>query len=69
MRRGAYDPAKKTIPLELDVSEGPRVRDALGQTKGFAGVAGEITMDADRNPEKLPVILEVEGGRFRFVSR
>jgi branched-chain amino acid transport system substrate-binding protein len=47
-------------------TESKRLRDALASTKGFAGVTGTLTMDADRNPDKLPVILKVEGGRFRF---
>jgi branched-chain amino acid transport system substrate-binding protein len=49
-------------------TEGKRVRDALAATKGFAGVTGTITMDADRNPDKLPVILKVTGGRFHFAA-
>jgi len=44
------------------------VRDALAATKGFEGVTGTITMDADRNPDKLPVILKVQDGRFRFAA-
>ena len=27
-----------------------------------------ITMDADRNPTKLPVILKVQNGRFTFAA-
>jgi branched-chain amino acid transport system substrate-binding protein len=49
-------------------TEGKRVRDALAETKDFAGVTGTITMDADRNPIKPAVVLKVEGGRFRFVT-
>jgi len=49
-------------------TESKRLRDALAGTRGFAGVSGTITMDADRNPIKLPVILKVEGGRFRFAA-
>jgi branched-chain amino acid transport system substrate-binding protein len=49
-------------------TEGKRVRDALAATKGFEGVTGTITMDADRNPDKLPVILKVQDGRFRFAA-
>jgi len=49
-------------------TEGKRVRDALAATKGFEGVTGTITMDADRNPDKLPVILRVQDGRFRFAA-
>ena len=49
-------------------TEGKRIRDALASTKGFVGVTGTITMDADRNPVKPAVILKVEGGRFRFAA-
>ena len=49
-------------------TEGKRVRDALAETKDYAGVSGTLTMDADRNPIKPAVILKVEGGRFRFVE-
>jgi branched-chain amino acid transport system substrate-binding protein len=50
-------------------TEGKRVRDALASTRGFQGVTGEITMDADRNPIKPAVILKVAGGRFRFETQ
>jgi branched-chain amino acid transport system substrate-binding protein len=49
-------------------TEGKRVRDALAETRDYAGVTGTITMDADRNPIKPAFILKVEGGRFRFVE-
>lgn len=49
-------------------TEGKRIRDALADTKGFEGVTGTITMDADRNPIKPAVVLKVEGGRFQFVT-
>ena len=49
-------------------TEGKRLRDALAATRDFPGICGAITMDADRNPDKLPVILKVEGGKFRFAS-
>ncbi len=49
-------------------TEGKRVRDALASTKDFPAVTGSLTMDADRNPTKLPVILKVEGGRPKFAA-
>ena len=49
-------------------TEGKRVRDALASTKDFPGVTGSITMDASRNPVKLPVILKIEGGRPKFAA-
>lgn len=33
MRRGAYDPAQKTVPLELEVTEGPHVRVVVSGAK------------------------------------
>ena len=49
-------------------TEGRRVRDALASTKDFPGVTGMITMDADRNPVKTVVVLQIEHGRFRFAA-
>jgi len=49
-------------------TEGKRVRDALASTKDFSGVTGSITMDASRNPVKLPVILKIERGRPKFAA-
>jgi branched-chain amino acid transport system substrate-binding protein len=49
-------------------TEARRLRDALASTRDFPGVTGTITMDADRNPTKLPVILKVEGGRPRLAA-
>ncbi|HMF10040.1 MAG TPA: ABC transporter substrate-binding protein, partial [Thermoanaerobaculia bacterium] len=67
----AYDAARLIADAiaRAGSTEGKRVRDALAATKDFPGVTGNITMDADRNPDKLPVILRVEGGKFRFVGR
>jgi len=50
-------------------TEGRRVRDALAATKGFAGITGAITMDADRNPIKPIVILKVEGGKYALAGK
>jgi branched-chain amino acid transport system substrate-binding protein len=49
-------------------TESPKLRDALAQTKDFPGVTGRITIDADRNPTKAAVVLQVRDGRFRFVE-
>ncbi len=49
-------------------TEGKRIRDALAATAGFPGVTGAITFDAERNPVKPAVILEVDGGKFRYVT-
>ena len=39
------------------------LRDALAATKGFAGVTGVISMDADRNAVKPAVVLKLQDGR------
>ncbi len=44
------------------------IREALATTHNFPGVAGAITMDANRNAEKPIVVLKVVDGKFTFVS-
>jgi branched-chain amino acid transport system substrate-binding protein len=39
---------------------GPSIREAIEQTKGFPGVAGTITLDADHNPVKSAVVIGIE---------
>ena len=41
-------------------TESTPIRDALAQTKDFAGVTGLISMDADRNAVKPAVVLKLE---------
>ena len=40
------------------------IRDALAATRDFPGVTGTITIDANRNPVKSIVILEVKDGKL-----
>lgn len=47
-------------------TEGPKLRDALAQTKNFAGVTGIISMDAGRNAVKPAVILELRDGKYIY---
>jgi branched-chain amino acid transport system substrate-binding protein len=49
-------------------TEGPKLRDALAETKNFAGVTGRTTIDADRNASKPAVMLVVKDGRPQFVE-
>jgi branched-chain amino acid transport system substrate-binding protein len=49
-------------------TDGPALRDALAATKDFPGVTGTITLDAQRNPTKSAVVLQVRNGRFAFVE-
>jgi branched-chain amino acid transport system substrate-binding protein len=49
-------------------TDGAKIRDALAATKDFAGVTGEITIDADRNASKPAVILTITNGQFQYVE-
>jgi branched-chain amino acid transport system substrate-binding protein len=47
-------------------TEGPKLRDAIAQTKGFVGVTGTITIDANRNAVKPIVVLERKGNAWVY---
>jgi branched-chain amino acid transport system substrate-binding protein len=47
-------------------TEGPKLRDAIAQTKDFPGVTGTITLNADRNADKPAVVLEIKDGKFVY---
>jgi branched-chain amino acid transport system substrate-binding protein len=49
-------------------TEGPKVRDALAATKDFDAVTGRITINAQRDATKSAVILQIKGGKFRYVE-
>lgn len=49
-------------------TEGPKLRDAIAQTKDFAGVTGNITLDENRNATKPAVVLQITGDRFKYVE-
>ncbi len=48
--------------------DGPTLGKAIAETKGFAGVTGAITMDANRDARKQAVILQIKGGQPTFVT-
>jgi len=54
-RAGSADPAK--------------IRDALGATKNFSGITGNITLDDQRNASKPGVILTIANGKVKMVER
>ena len=65
-----YDSARVVIDAlkrAPDMS-GPALRDEIAKTRDFPGVAGTITLDANRNPVKPAVVLKVEGGKFKYVA-
>jgi len=47
-------------------TEGPKLRDALAQTKDFKGVTGNISMDAHRNAVKPAVVLKLMDVKFIY---
>lgn len=48
--------------------DGTGIRDALAETKDFKGVAGTITINAERNADKPAVILKIKGREFQYVT-
>jgi branched-chain amino acid transport system substrate-binding protein len=50
-------------------AEGPKLRQALAETKDFPGISGRITMGPDNNPIKEVNILKVQDGKFVFVTK
>ena len=50
-------------------TEGPKLREAIAQTKDFQGVTGVITIDAARNASKPLTILRIIDGRYTFAQR
>ncbi len=63
-----YDAARILIDAikRAGSADGPKVRDALAQTKDFGGVSGSITIDAERNSKKNIVVLKIDGGKVKF---
>jgi len=45
---------------------GDAIRDGLTKVKGFDGVSGTITIDAQRNAQKSAVVLKIVGGKFKY---
>ncbi len=50
-------------------TDGSKVRQALAQTKDFAGVTGKITIDKDRNAIKPVMVLKIMDGKFVFQEK
>lgn len=49
-----------------DSTDPVKIRDAIAATKGFAGAAGYVTLDANGDPIKSAVIKEVKDGKFVY---
>jgi branched-chain amino acid transport system substrate-binding protein len=64
----AYDALRFLVEAiqRAGTTDGPKLRDALAQTKNFAGVTGIISMDQHRNAVKPAVILKLEDTRYIY---
>ena len=64
----AYDAARILFDaiIRAGTTDGPKLRDALAQTKDFNGVTGTISMDAHRNAVKPAVVLKLMDVRFIY---
>ena len=65
-----YDAAKILAEAikKAGSTEGQAVRDAIAQTKDFAGVTGTITLNAERNATKPAVVLQIKGKDFKYLE-
>ncbi len=66
----AYDATKLAVDAMKRAPDlsGPALRDAIAATKDFPGVAGKITINANRDAEKQAVVLKVVDGKTQFVT-
>jgi len=65
-----YDAAKVAFDAMERAKDltGPSIREALEQTKGFQGVSGIITLDADHNAVKSAVVLGIEKNKAKYAA-
>jgi branched-chain amino acid transport system substrate-binding protein len=65
-----YDSAKLLFDAigrtKADTPEG--IRDAIAETKGFAGATGTISIDPARNADKSIVIVQVKNKKFTYYA-
>ena len=66
----AYDSAGMLADAirRAGTTEAAKLRDAIAQTKDFAGITGKITLDSNRNPVKPAVVLKVQDGKLQFAE-
>ncbi|HLE63529.1 MAG TPA: ABC transporter substrate-binding protein [Pyrinomonadaceae bacterium] len=50
----------------VGTTEGPKLRDAIAQTKNFAGVTGTISIDSQRNAVKPAVVLKLMDRKYIY---
>lgn len=65
-----YDSAKLLFDAmgraKVDTPEG--IRDAIADTKGFAGATGTITIDPARNADKSIVVVQIKNKKFTYYA-
>jgi branched-chain amino acid transport system substrate-binding protein len=66
----AYDAARLAVDAMKRAPDlsGKALRDAIAATKDFPGVAGKITINANRDAEKQAVVLKIVDGKTQFVT-
>ncbi len=66
----AYDAARLAVDAMKRAPDlsGKALRDAIAATKDFPGVAGKITINANRDAEKQAVVLKIADGKTEFVT-
>jgi branched-chain amino acid transport system substrate-binding protein len=66
-----YDAMKLMVDAikRAGAAEPKKIREALAATKDFPGVAGKITMDANRNASKPIVVIKIEDGKFKYQTK
>jgi len=52
--------------VRAGTTDGDKLREALAQTKNFAGVTGLISMDPNRNAVKPAVVLKLQDVKFIY---
>jgi branched-chain amino acid transport system substrate-binding protein len=67
----AYDAMRLLVDAitRAGSTDGSRLREALAQTKSYAGVTGVIDMDADRNAVKPAVVLKLQDLKFIYQEK
>jgi branched-chain amino acid transport system substrate-binding protein len=65
-----YDAANMlfTAMKNANSADSDKVKDALAALKNYNGVSGTMSIDAEHNPIKSAVVLQVKGGKVSFVE-
>ena len=65
-----YDSAMVLIDAmkRANTTESVALRNAIAATKDFPGASGKITLNADRDPVKALVFMQIKGGKFTYHS-